>query len=113
MTGWLAAADLGIRLDLLDLLDTAAGLTRCHITTLADVDPDFAYAAGTHALQILLTFEQEASPPERMVHPRPAELMDEHTEAQIGDRNTLEHNDEPHETKLADAQDTRGLCRAH
>lgn len=63
------------------------------VEALAGVDPDLLHGAFAQALQVGLVVEQEAASfPERVVQPRAAKALDEHTEAKLGYRNAFQHD---------------------
>ena len=61
------------------------------VEALGDVDPDFADAAGAYGVEVLLVLEYEFCPPERVLHPRAAKLMQVHAEGEVVDADLLEH----------------------
>ena len=65
-----------------------------------DVDPQFGDVCGVDARQIGGVFQQELAAPERMVHPRAAELLHEHAEREVLNPNALEHGRGNPETRI-------------
>ena len=70
--------------------DSLAG-SAFRIEALVGVDPQLLDAADHDALHVGFGAERELGAPERVVHPRAAELVDVHAHPQLADRYFLDH----------------------
>ncbi|MNV27007.1 hypothetical protein D3C71_1181420 [compost metagenome] len=90
----LKAAEVGVNLRVGLLARHRRGARR-HVQPLVGVNPDFLDGSGLYPGQVPGVFEQELGPPERVVHPRPAELVQIHAQGEMLNVNALEHGRGP------------------